>query len=65
MYVGPIEIEANPQATVTLGEVQSVRLQCTLQGSTVDDNINYQWSREGGSLPSNTQTNGGKRQEAY
>lgn len=61
LCTGLIEIEAIPQARVSLGQVESIVLQCTLQGSAAEDNIDYQWSRQGGSLPSNLEINGGKR----
>ena len=57
---GMIEIQATPQITVTVGGVEIVVLQCTLQGADAGDNINYVWMREGDSLPANAEISGGK-----
>ena len=57
---GGILIEATPMGVVTVGEVESVDLLCTLEGSDAQDNIEYLWERVGDSLPSSAQVVGGK-----
>ena len=47
-------IEASPAGVVVVGQVESIVLQCTLEGAEQADDVEYQWTREGGSLPSNT-----------
>ena len=50
---------------VTAGEVESVELQCTLEGSDAQDDIEYLWERVGDSLPSSAQVDGGKLCDFY
>ena len=58
--IGAIEIQATPPDVVTVGEVESVVLECTLQGAETGDGIDYVWTGEGNSLPNNAQTSGSK-----
>ena len=58
MCVGAIEIEATPPGVVTIGEVESVMLTCTLESIEPDDSIVYMWTRGENSLPSGVQING-------
>ena len=53
-------ITASPEGTITTGQDQSVSLQCMLEGATPGGNIQYQWSKDGASVPSGVLTNGGR-----
>ena len=62
VITGAIMIQATPPGAVMIGVVDSVVLQCTLEGAEQEDDINYQWSREGGSVPEDAIISGGKNQ---
>ena len=57
--LGAIEITASPQGTITTGQVERVTLQCLLQEAGPGDNIQYQWTKDGASVPTGVQINGG------
>ena len=59
-FTGAIVITASPEGTITTGQGQIVSLQCMLEGATSGDNIQYQWRKDGASVPSGVQTNGGR-----
>ena len=58
VYVGAIEIQATPAGVITIGEVESIVLTCTLEGAGADDGIEYVWTRAQNTQPSSAQTNG-------
>ena len=56
---GGIVIIDSITGTITAGSGESVTLQCSLEGAQPTDNIQYQWNKDGGNIPSGIQTNGG------
>lgn len=59
-FTGDIVISATPMGSVTVGETETIVLECMLEGADVEDGIVYSWEKEGDdTLPSNAEANGG------